>query len=193
MTRHNGFTLLEVLVALVVFGLLLAGLNEGVRYGLRAWESQVRLASGRGDLDAVDRALRRMIAMMDPGDGVDPAPFTATRDRLDFVTELPDAAGMLPVRRVAAALLIGSGQRLVLRWQPWQHAQRLRPVMPSTDTELLRDVLRLELAYWRPESGWVAAWRYADLPTLIRIRVIFPPGDPRHWPDIVARPELDRP
>lgn len=193
MRWRNGFTLLELLVALAVFGLLLAGLSGGVRYGMLAWESQVRLASRHEDLDAVDRTLRHMIAVIDPGDATDAAPFSATRDRLDFITALPDGAGTMLAQPIEAALLVDAAHRLVLRWRPWLHVEQLRPAAAPTETELLRGVSRLELAFWQPRGGWVAAWGSVDLPSLIRIRVIFPPGDPRHWPDIVAAPALDRP
>jgi general secretion pathway protein J len=192
MKLRNGFTLLEILVVLAVFGLLLAGLSQGVRYGLRAWESQVHIADRSSDLDAVDRALRHMIAVTEPGDESDAAPFTATRDQLEFVTALPDGGGTLPVRRIAATLLVDAAHRLVLRWRPWIHAEQLRPPPPVIETELLRGVARLDLAFWQPRGGWVTAWHAADLPALVRVRVIFPPGDTRHWPDIVAAPVLDR-
>ena len=35
--RQSGFTLLELLVALVVLGLLVVGLTQGVRAGLTMW------------------------------------------------------------------------------------------------------------------------------------------------------------
>lgn len=191
--RRNGFTLLELLVALAVFGLLLAGLMQVTQYGLRALDTQMRILGRSEDLDAVDRALRRMIAVMDPGDSLAPPPFAGSRDKVQFVTVLPDAAAGLPVRRVEAGLLVDSSHRLVLRWRPWIHAVRLRPAPPPVETELLRGVQGLELAFWHPESGWVGSWRNEDLPALIRIRVLFPPGDLRHWPDIVAAPALRRP
>jgi len=37
--RKRGFSLLEMLVALTVLGLLMAGLNEGVRTGLGLWNA----------------------------------------------------------------------------------------------------------------------------------------------------------
>jgi general secretion pathway protein J len=191
--QRNGFTLLELLVALAVFGLLLAGLAQGTQYGLRAWQSQMRIAGRSEDLDAVERALRQMIAMMDPGDSLAPPLFDGSRDGMEFVTVLPDAAAGLPVRRIEAGLVVDSSHRLVLRWRPWLHAVRLRPGPPPLETELLRGVQGLELAFWRPGAGWLGAWRNQDLPALIRIRVLFPPGDPRHWPDIVAAPALQRP
>lgn len=190
--RPNGFTLVEILVALVVFGLLLAGLTQGIHYGMQAWQSQVRLSTGPQDLDAVDRTLRHMIEVMDPGDGISPAPVTATRDRLAFITILPNDAGSERVLHVTAELLVDPARRLVLRWSPDLHAERLRPAPPPTVTELLGNVARLELSFWRPSGGWVTSWNYPDLPALVRIRVVFPEGDPRHWADIVASTSLDR-
>ena len=35
----NGFTLLELLIALTVLGFLLAGLAQGVHFGLLAWRT----------------------------------------------------------------------------------------------------------------------------------------------------------
>lgn len=189
----SGFTLLEVLVSLVVFGLLLAGLNQGLRYGMRAWASQTRMTNRHVDLDAIDVALRNMLAKADPGDGNDPAPFKATPDQLQIVVSLPDGAGALPSRRVEAVLLVDAAHRLVLRWRPWVHAERFGPPAKLTETELLRDVSRLDLAYWQPRRGWVTEWHARNLPALIRVRLVFPPNDLRHWPDLVAAPELDPP
>jgi general secretion pathway protein J len=193
MRGRNGFTLLEVLVALAVFGLLLAGLNQGVRYGVRAWELQARLANRHVDLDAVDVALRQMLATADPGNGNEGAPFTATQDRLQLVVSLPDGAAALSSRRVNATLLVDAAHRLVLRWRPWLHAEQLAPPAALTETELLRGVSRLDLAFWQRRGGWVGEWHALNLPALIRIRIVFPPNDPRHWPDLVAAPALDPP
>jgi general secretion pathway protein J len=191
--RRDGFTLLELLVAVAVFGLLLAGLTQGTQYVLRARQSQMHILGRSEDLDTVDRVLRQMIAVMDPGDSLTPPPFAGSRDKVEFVTVLPDAAAGLPVRRVEAGLLVDSLHRLVLRWRPWIHAVRLRPAPSPVETELLRGVQGLEFAFWHPRGGWVGSWRNEDLPALIRIRVLFPPGDPRHWPDIVAATTLRRP
>jgi general secretion pathway protein J len=191
--QRDGFTLLELLVALAVFGLMLTGLTQGTQYVLRAWHSQVHILGRSEDLDTVDRALRQMIAVMDPGDSLAPPPFAGSRDKMEFVTVLPDVAAGLPVRHVEAGLLVDSSHRLVLRWRPWIHAVRLRSVPPLVETELLRGVQGIEFAFWHPRGGWVGSWRNQDLPALIRIRVLFPPGDPRNWPDIVAATTMRRP
>ena len=81
----------------------------------------------------------------------------------------------------------------MLHWQPAARATRLRGPPEPTDTELLRGVSRIELAFWRPGGAWVSTWRSPDLPTLVRVSLHFLPGDRRRWPDIVAAPMLSRP
>jgi len=190
--QPDGFTLLEILVALTVLGFLLIGLAQGLHFGLLAWGTEVRLTSGNDGFAILDDMVRHVIEGANPGDDLDPAPFVGTRDQLDCITALPDAVGPTGNRHMQVTLLVDANHRLVLRWLPYVHARRLRP-LPATETELLRGVSRIELAFWRPGSGWISAWRSPDLPTMVRVRLHFPEGDARHWPDIVAAPALDWP
>lgn len=192
-----GFTLLEILVALVVLGFLMAGLAQGTRFGLRAWGAQSRLIDARAELDAVDRTLRRLVEGMDPG-GPNQAPLIeGGRATLAFTSELPAAAAAV-TRRADVALLVDAGGRLVLRWTPRLNAVRFGPPPPLQEVELLRGVARLELAYWpkptreAPAASWREGWAEPALPELVRIRLVFPPGDGRRWPDIVAAPMRER-
>ena len=193
MKHPRGFTLLEVLVVLTVLGLLLAGLSQGVHFGLLAWGTEVRLAGGNDDFNTLDATVRHLIEGANPGDDLDSAPFVGSIDELKCVTTLPSAADPTASRSMVASLLVDTDHRLVLRWRPYIHALRLHGPPPPTETELLRGVSRIELSYWRPRGGWISVWRSDVLPTLVRIRLRFPDGDPRHWPDIVAAPILDRP
>jgi general secretion pathway protein J len=191
MPRSGGFTLIEMLVALVVLGLVVAGLGQGIRFGLAAWNRAAYMTETWDALDAVDRTLRHLIAQMDPGSESKPTPFSASSGRLAFVSTLPGMPGA-PARRVEAVLMVDDRHRLVLRWRPYMHAERLR-LPPFTETELLRGVDRLDLAFWQRDSGWSVAWQSADLPALVRIRLAFVQPVQRRWPDIVAAPGLDRP
>lgn len=187
--KQAGFTLLELLVALVVLGFILGGLVQGVRYGLRATDTQARLSEGRGELDAVDRALRRLIAQADPGTAHGGPSLAGTGSRLLLTSDLPDAAGP-NVGQADIAIAVAPDHRLVLRWTPHLHATRFGPAPAPHEVALLENVDRIELAYWA--GGWRGTWDAAGLPALIRLRIVFPAGDDRHWPDLVAAPQRMR-
>jgi general secretion pathway protein J len=81
---------------------------------------------------------------------------------------------------------LDAGGRFQLRWTPDLHVRRFGPAPTPVREELLRGVERVEFAYWR--DGWQTSWDRPDLPTLIRIRLVFAAKDGRHWPDIVIAP-----
>jgi general secretion pathway protein J len=189
----RGFTLLELIVVLTVLGFILAGLAQGLHFGLLTWATEVRLSGRNDEFNPLDGTVRHLIEDADPGTDVDPAPFVGSRNQLHCLTALPDAGTAGGARRIEATLLVDASHRLVLRWQPYVHARRLRPAPATSESELLRGVSDIELAFWAPGGGWVNSWRSPNLPTLVRLRVRFPAGDVRHWPDIIAATRLDRP
>ena len=188
----GGFTLLEVVVALAIFGFLLVGLNQTVRFGLNAWKQDIRLSERKTDLEAVDRSLRSILENLTPSDDAAHASFDGSGDHLIGETRIRvPGSGLMPVR-IEAGLAV-SGNRLVLRWRPHRHAQMLGAATPPLETELVGGVARLGIAYWQPAGVWVSSWHGQDLPFLIRMRVTFlGPSAPR-WPDIVVAPLLSRP
>jgi len=195
MTRRraaeSGFTLLEILVALVVLGFLMVGLSQGVRFGLRAWDTETRLVDERADMDGVERVLRQLVQQADPGEFSDPAEFHGEERTMTFPTRLPLAAAGLPTRDVDVGLGVDARRRLVLRFTPHPHAERLVPAAVPAEAVLLEGVDHIELSYLRwPDQGggWVSNWSAPTLPVMLRIKLVFPEGDPRHWPEIVAAP-----
>ena len=191
--RSDGFTLLEVLVAVTVMGFLLAGLSQATRFGLRAWDIQARMIDQHGELDAVDRTLRRLIQQLDPGNPTTGAALAGNARRIVFTSDLPMAAASA-ARRADMILTVDTAHRLMLRWTPHLHVRRVGPPAAPHDIELLRGVDRLELGYWRRDGagGWLNQWSDRELPSLIRIRIVFVEGDGRTSPDIVAAPMLGR-
>jgi prepilin-type N-terminal cleavage/methylation domain-containing protein len=190
--RRRGFTLLEVLVALAVLGLLAVALSQGVHFGVLAWRDEARRSVTADDLATLDGTLRRLIEGIDPGDDLDPAPVTATRDRLECITRLVGVDGPVPARRMQAVLLVDRNHRLVLRWRQYPRATRIGDPLPLTETELLRGISRIELAFQREDGRWLGTWQSPDPPALVRIRLRFEPNDTQRWPDIVAAPRRDR-
>ena len=118
--RADGFTLLEVMVALVLLGALLAALGQGLRFGLTAWDLQEAQLAQSEALEATDRALRGMIERMDPATTrPNQHGILGTNDQMTFVGRLPAAAAIS--RRAEMAIIVASGGRLVLRWRPFSH------------------------------------------------------------------------
>jgi general secretion pathway protein J len=192
MAKQRGFTLLELLVALAVLGLLMAGLVQGLRLGVSVWITQTKRLAASGDLDSTDRTLRTLIARMDPG-GLSgrPPTFKGTARSLVFTTTLPDAAAGLAVRNSDVTLAVDEAHQLELLFLP--HYRNPTEAAPAPGrVVLLHDVERLEMAYWQDsEKGWQSEWRGVTLPKLIRIRIVFR-DSVRHSPDIVVTPMRDR-
>ena len=208
-SSESGFTLLEVLVALVVLGILLATLAQGMRVGFHAWTLGQRIGGRADTLEATDRTLRQLVGRAATADPV-------TRDRgftgmpagMAFTTTMPDAlapsapgavapraSARLPLEADVSVLLV-EGHRLILRWIPHHARWLIPPPLPVTET-LLDGVATVQFAYFQQAADghggrWLASWSGVDLPRLIRLHVAFFPGDARHWPDLVLMTMRER-
>jgi general secretion pathway protein J len=190
--RSAGFTLLEMLVVVAVFGFLLVGLGQIVGFGLTAWRQEARTASGKADLEAVDRTLRSIVENLAPGDDESEIPVDGAASAMTGRTRLRvPSSGISPIE-IESAIAVSHGN-LVLRWRPYHHGVALRAQPTLAETELMSGVAQLAISYWRPAGGWVSRWREADLPALIRFRLTFAGASAPRWPDIVAAPRLSRP
>jgi general secretion pathway protein J len=200
----HGFTLLEVLVALVVLGAVVAGLSQGVRLGLGAWARQAATIGATSELDAVDRTLRALLAQTGgappptppPGTRAAPAAavgFVGDADTLSCDTVLPSAVASAG-RRARVDLLVGVNHHLILRWSSLlASATTGQPV--TGEATLLTGVRGIAFRYYgTPGQGKPADWyeRWAGMlpPELVRIHLVFAKDDPRRWPDMVAAPLL---
>jgi general secretion pathway protein J len=200
--RDYGFTLLEVLVALMVLGFLMIGLNRGVQTAFDFWNFQSRQLSGRAELDSMVRVLRALLTDL-PRNPAAPinagAPplaiaFEGTANQLTFVGDLPNGFG--DAERADITLTLRE-QRLVLVWKP--HSHEVPSTIPTlTETELFRGFNRVEFGYWgQPAPGspteWLSEWAGPAIPELIRIRMSAAKAGARSWPDLIIAPQLATP
>lgn len=172
-----------MLVALVVFGLVMAGLAQAFRFGLVAWSAGPAKTAEPENLAAMDMAMTRMVAQALPGS------LTGRPDRLSFTTKLPAGAG-LQGGLADAAIMAAAGDNLILRYSPHPPGIRLAPP-PAPRVEILaHSVARLSIGYLVPHRGgpavWSRVWSGNGLPLLVRIHLDF--ADGRNWPDLVAAP-----
>ena len=61
-TAEHGLSLLELPASLVVLGLPLVALTQGVRVGVRAWAIEGRMGGSGTDLALIDHTLRAQLA-----------------------------------------------------------------------------------------------------------------------------------
>jgi general secretion pathway protein J len=184
-----GFTLVEILVALVVLGILMAGLSQGVRLGRAAWSRQAALVDETADLDAVDRTLRAMLESATTGAIHGRSDFDGDTNKVSFDGLLPEAIST-GSRRALITLTVDDRHRLMLRWQSMLTDPNTG-APASGEAVVAENLDHLTFAYWqdgRDGSGWQDKWTATTTPALIRLHFGFAKGDRRRWPDMVVAP-----
>jgi general secretion pathway protein J len=195
----QGFTLLELMIALAILSLMAALWLGGLHSGARVWSVTSAKSDMLHETEAVQDFLRREMEQVYPeyvndGHSGGRVAFAGSTDRLTMVAPLPAALGSgfakLTIRQDAAA----RDRSLVAEWRSEAGARLAGEEGSSVEHVLLRDVEGVEFGYFgalspteRPE--WHADWHdRLVLPRLIRVRVKFAGADPRNWPELVARP-----
>lgn len=192
MTRKDaGFTLLEVLVVIVLTGMVLFVLAQGLRVGLRGMASYIRAVRSHSNMAPVDRALRNMIEHMDPGVYPERAMVHGTDDAFAFITELPNPAtsGTL----TADVRLEVDNGLLVLWWTPHTRGIPFNGPPAPQQYVLLRDVKGLRVSYAAKDvpRRWISQWDQPFLPGLVRL-VLVPEDGAEAWPPIIAQPRREQ-
>ncbi len=190
--RDAGFTLIEVLIALVLVSLLAAALYQGLRLGNRAWSALSARAAAADETGVAHRLVREIIDQAYPL----PAP-TAQGFQVDFRGEAkgflfwtpPPEIWAHPGGLIQARLQMresGGRRDLVLAL-----SENLANPMWTEEVVLLSGIADLALDYYG-SAGWRSVWQnQPQMPQLVRLRVRFPDGDRRAWTELVAAPKTD--
>ena len=187
---QTGFTLLELVVAITLMGLVLVLLYGGLRLGLNGWDSGEARAEATNRLRLVEEFLRRQLAqsmtVYRTNDRQEKTVvFTGQVDRIEFVAPMLVQLGQGGLYRVRVE---ASDGRLWIRWRPYL------PADPSAgeerETGLLDGVSAVEWAYFGPEGDddsqpqWRSDWTSPERrPVLVRLNLNLR-GEP--WPDLVV-------
>ncbi len=177
---ERGFTLVELLVALMLLGMISLMVVGGLRFGSRTWE---RTVGGSESLNAVvdtQRFLRARLSEAEQQAG-------GKSDHLFFESPWMSALGAGAVYRFE--LRLTDEGALLLSWAPAFEEDPAEELVG--DRELLTDVEAFEVRYFgvpdgEQEAAWLDVWDFSDRrPALVRIDLRS--RDPRvAWPQLIV-------
>jgi general secretion pathway protein J len=196
--RQRGFTLIEMVIAMVLLALMLGMAWSGFSFALRAWEAGDANGHRAADLRLAESFLRREFTEIFPMRWKDPMQlkfaFEGERDRMRFVSARPPgitAPGMALVGLTLESA-DNNGVNLVMRRAPPDDdAKDFKPLDAAEATVLIPNLRAVEFAYFGSSSDvneprWQDAWSTPDrMPLMVRIRLVGSDGVP--LPDLVAR------
>lgn len=172
--RHSrGFTLLELLIALAIVGLLLTIALSGMRVAMAAWTRGEDRAEAHQHVRALAFTMTRALGAAYPYRAAkSDTPevvmlFTGAEQKLEFVTQAPPLPLQAPVAFTAVAISLESGEEkgLVVR-------ERALPNWdPFTKGEIvMRDpaVTSLALKFQNADGDWVYTWDGQDAKAIPR-------------------------
>ncbi|WP_432471306.1 prepilin-type N-terminal cleavage/methylation domain-containing protein [Amphritea sp. HPY] len=208
---QSGFTLLELLIALMLTGLLTVLVYGGLQIGMSSWEKVTERNEEVSDAFLAQRFLRRLLAtarpelVIDSSDATSSVGFLGLENELLFVASLPRFDEEGPLLWIY----------LTIR-QDFEDIARLEMITAPYDSEepvdwdlLLAEfrggqaaarfvlaegaVEQIEFGYLDIEEdsfiGWQPEWRFLPMmPAAIQIRFLSEQQRIRGWPDLVVIP-----
>lgn len=188
-----GFTLVEVLVGLALFGLLMLALTGAVRVGLvggaRVEAATAALEERRAAAHLFNYLVRRAEPMPDWSGREASVALTGQSASLALVAVLPSGlSGGLGLVRLAR-----DRDRLIATICPLDRAT-VRCADATTSSVLAEGVTRLSFAYFGAagageEARWLDTWvGQPSLPQAIRMRVETRRGP---WPALIGHPAIE--
>ncbi|MGI9419561.1 MAG: prepilin-type N-terminal cleavage/methylation domain-containing protein [Geminicoccaceae bacterium] len=183
---ERGMTLIELLVAMTLLGMLMAALTGSLRLGARVWEKSGLSLDESSHVSVVSRFLKDRfeqalpIAVSEPA-GADRPLFQGRRRMLRWVSTMPISVGDSPfvieLEHIEQPGVDRSGD-LIMRWQPLRDGC-CRPDTSVGERTLIDEVVDMQLRYFGRKSDgtgsrWHDAWEDEPrLPGLIRIDLRF--------------------
>ncbi len=180
MTGEKGFTLLEVLIAMTLFGLMLGLVFSTFHMAARAWEAGEPQAAALNGRLVVERFLRNRLALAQTSSGIEGVvPLEGGTRTISFTTFLPFQIGFKGPQRITLAL---KNTNLEVGVMPVQ-GEMVAGEVALRRVVLLERVRELQIRYFS-EDTWKDHWdETRALPALVEVSLKVDKGIP--WPPLV--------
>ena len=198
MNKESGFTLLEVLIALSILGMIMTTAFGALRLGSRSWESGLSKADESSELRSVPAFLSRQFSQIVPlnwEEGAKPGiAFEGKRHGVRFIAPAPQRQVGMGLYEFSLKSEQGeNGVNLVLYYQPYlPEAGKFQVSELSSHSILLEGVYDASFSFYGASGKgipftWQRDWdrRSGRFPALIRLK-IENDQDQRIWPELVV-------
>lgn len=198
-SRERGFTLVEVVLAMVLLATMMLLLYSGLSFALRSWDAGE--ANGRrfADRRVAENFLRRELSELFPMRWKDPmevkVAFDGQPQSLRFVSSRAPGIQLGGLSLVGLELEEGAerGRRnlVMRRAMPDDAARDFGPLAKGEAHVILEDVDSVSFSYFGAENDfsepqWFDAWKFPGrIPQVVRMRVRT--ADGTELPDLVTR------
>ena len=198
--RQFGFTLLELLIAMTLMGLVLGLLYGGLRLGARSWDAGEQRAEQLSEMQAVHdfirRQLRQSLEVFRNSQLGRVLAFQGESQRLLIVAPMFEHLGRGGLYYIEFDVLQDvDGDVLRMRWYPFQPGDLDEreddiDMQDAEETILLADIADVKWAYFGINAvgenpDWFDEWdNPLQNPTLIRLSLTIREAA---WPDLVVR------
>jgi general secretion pathway protein J len=197
-SRERGFTLLEVLVAMVLLGLMMAVMTGSIRFAGQSRDVATTRIDNLDNMRVAQDFLRQTLAQAHPKRWAKvvgrPYVFRGDRQELFMAAPLTARVGVGGLFLLKFSLVEegrDKGKKLVMaRMFPTPDMQEMPDFADADTTVLAEDLSEVEFGYLdrddeNTDPTWVEDWREpARMPEAVRVRV--KPRVGNAWPELVV-------
>jgi general secretion pathway protein J len=202
MRSQRGFTLIELVVAMALLGVMMVLMYSGLTFSLKGWDAGAANGERTADRRIGENFLRRELSELFPMRWKDPMvlrlAFEGEAERLRFVSSRPadvTGGGLSLVGLAVEAASGGRARNLVMRRaMPDDAATDFGPLDHGGTTVILAGVDSVAFSYFGSETDfndpkWTDSWTFPGrVPQMVRMRIRT--ADGTMLPEMVVRLNL---